>query len=196
MPNSNPSNSPHERLLADRLKGEIDAARPAFSDELHARIMRRVAAVSEGRALHNSAGNAGFARPEKRDTILRRPVTRAWATLTAALVVSVGGLWFGLASRSPIGEQGLISSRTWTKSDADSASGHLVRSESTAPAANAEVIGDTVMLDQAEILDQTAHLVESVLTTQQWAYLEHDAQVFANLLFDQLPLEARPAGDL
>ena len=46
------------------------------------------------------------------------------------------------------------------------------------------------LADVAEMTDRTTQRVgtlDSILTTEQWAHLDHDARVVTELLIDQLP---------
>ena len=161
-----------ERHLAERLRREAAAERPAFSDELHRRI---VEAVGAAKVQPGSSGR-------------RRLGPRAW--LSAALVASLAGAATVAVSR------------------------YLDRDEPPGPAPRetAVVPPDPAPLPEApqpkrllppderprlDPLDAVAGgtaetvggLVDATLTRSQWAYLDHDARVAADLVLSQLPLD-------
>ena len=52
-------------------------------------------------------------------------------------------------------------------------------------------------LDEVDrTVTQVGSLVDSTLTTQQWAYLDHDARLVAELLIDQFPFDLTEQGEL
>lgn len=192
------SKSLEERSLADRLKDEARTTRPEFSAALHARIIERIAATQ---TTLSAPQCAEISRPPARTSAIRRSATPVWAgaAVAAALLLGIGGIWSGLSPRPARHDLG----STYVNRVADIPSEEARLPEDRLPDVrtpavgdSAEGIGETVMLDQTELLDTTAQLVETALTAQQWAYLEHDAQVLANLLFDQVPMEARATGGL
>jgi hypothetical protein len=151
-----------ERALAERLKGEAQASRPAFSEDLHARICGAV-----------RAGQAGPDRP--RDALAGR-ARWAYVALAAACLVGAAALAWRLT--------------TPAVSPANAPDTAKLPAGPSSPPTDLETL--------TGIPDRTAEhvgaLVESTLANQQWAYLDHDARLAADMLLDQFPLEIASAG--
>ncbi len=149
------------KILADRLRAEAARSRPAFSEALHARICRAVRQY----------------RPAAR----RRRVP-GWALAAVAAAASLGAAIFfwHLAPRSD-GPDVPSSSRLADRSDPGA--GRF------ADSFDFEVDAYTVTGLAASMPNQIDALVDSAVTAQQWAYLDHDAQLTVKMLADRLPFD-------
>jgi hypothetical protein len=105
-----------------------------------------------------------------------------WALAAAAAAASLGAaiLFWHLAPRGG-GPDIRPSSRLTDRSD--SAAGRF------ADSFDFEVDAYTVTGLAASIPNQIDALVDSAVTAQQWAYLDHDAQLTVKMLADRLPFD-------
>ena len=151
----------NERVLADRLRREAEASRPAFSEELHERICL---VTNQGDA--PSRSETASPRPEIPSP---RPDRRLWLTAAATLL---------LAGASLLAWQLNINSDT-----------QVSNPNTPAPVTpNDDGPMDQDLAGFSEITDSTAAgalLVDSILTTEGWAYLDHDARVATELVLNQ-----------
>lgn len=156
-----------EKALADCLKREAEASRPAFSEGLHARIRQEVAHGE----LHS------WRRPAA------RPLGRRWisAAVAATCVVSASLVAWQLVAWH-------LSTRSVPEPGPPEVTALV--SEPADPLAGLSAIADVT--DRAE---HVGMLVYSSLTTQQWAYLDHDARIATRMLIDQWPLEIAMTGE-
>ena len=146
-----------EKTLADWLRREAEATRPEFSETLHGRIRRT---LEDRKAPARQRGRTSW--PGRR---------WAYAAVAATLMIGVSLLAWRLST--PTGPGPGPAQQTATVGD---------------PAQPPAVLSPLV--DVAGMTDRTTQQVgtlASVLTTQQWAYLDHDARVAMDLLIDQLP---------
>ena len=150
----------NERVLADRLRREAEASRPAFSEELHERICL---VTNQGDA--PSRSETASPRPEIPSP---RPDRRLWLTAAATLLLAGASLL------------------AWQLNNPNP-------SVPLTPIDNGPIAGVSQDLDGfGEITDSTAAgalLVDSALTTEGWAYLDHDARVATELVLNQLSLD-------
>ncbi len=171
--------SQDERALADRLKREAEASRPAFCEALHAKICRAVASTTIG------PGRPPVERRGKPATSRRH---RAYAAVAAACAVSVL-LVVWQAVNSP-----------QTPTDPPPVADQLPRDSANRPSESpADLLADfNALVDLTGGAPQRVEeTVESTLFAGQWAYLDHDARLAASLLIDPLPLEVlASAGEL
>lgn len=149
----------NERVLADRLRREAEASRPAFSEELHERICL---------VIERGDAPSPLKMPSSPPEIPSRPKRRLWLTVAATLL---------LAGTSLLAWQ-------------------LSNSNTPGPVTAIDD-GSIAMISQdldgfSEMTDNTmagALLVDSALTTEGWAYLDHDARMATGLVLNQLPLD-------
>lgn len=155
-----------EKVLADCLKHEAQASQPAFSEALHARICR---------ALKQSE-----AQPSRDSGILPSP--RRWAYAAIAATCLVGGLLVAWG----------LSNMFWPEPlPPDVESVVVVPPQASEPLPELDALTGVT----GRTADQVGMLVDSTLTTQQWAYFQHDARIAAGLLIDQLPLDIASAAE-
>ena len=154
--------SGEEKALADRLRREALAARPEYSETLHARI---------GRAVRQR--QAAEVPVRRRPAALRLLPHGALATVAAIGVFSAVLIAWQVIDR--FGES-------------DTAGGDAVAErvdERTDAPVELEVLAG--LPDRAaEGIDA---LVASTMVQQRWAYLDHDARLAAQMLLDQLPFD-------
>ena len=167
MPRREPA--PDARVLADRLRAEAARSRPAFSEALHARICRAVQQyrAEEGGTTRAAAGRHCGVR---------------WAVAAVAAAASLGAailVW--QAAPSGCGPDIPPSSRLADQSAPDG--GRL------ADAFDFQVDAHTVAGLAASVPSQIDALVDSAVAAQQWAYLDHDAQLALRMLADRLPFD-------
>lgn len=156
------------KILADRLKHEAEASRPAFSETLHARIVQTLEQASQ-----------------QHETQPPPPPARSWwrepwlLTVAAAVCLVITSLaawrlavWSG-PRPDPIGGAAVVPS---TPDDSVPALDALVEM----PDGTARRVGTYVDLE---------------LRDRRWAYLDHDARLAAELLMDQLPLDLLASND-
>ena len=154
-----------KKAVADRLKREASSSRPAFSESLHARICRAV--------------ESGKSRPARR---FKWPAFR-WPIAAAVVAAAcAAGVWLiaPYLNRTPTLEPSPV---------------HVADSVPETP----ETPDPLVELRNVGLgIDRTAMVslsVDEELTTQGWAYLDHDAHLAAGLVIDQLPFEIVSAGE-
>jgi hypothetical protein len=147
--------------LADRLRREAEASRPAFSEELYERICL-VVKLDDGLSPPETAS-------PRSETASPRPNRRLWLSVAATLLLAGTSLlaWQLNNPNTPV---------------------------TLPPIDNNSIASIPQDLDGiSEITDNTAAgalLVDSALTTEGWAYLDHDARVATELILNQLPLDA------
>jgi hypothetical protein len=146
-----------EERLADRLRREAQATRPAFSEALHARICQAV---------------------KRCEPPVPRRATPWWlrsrwlpVAIAAMLLVS-------------------ISLVTWLLNRSTGPAPRL-REPGGAVAQTPDPVADAEMITRrtADTAKEVGMLVDSTLSTGQWAYLDHDARVAVQLLINQFPLD-------
>jgi hypothetical protein len=150
-----------DNILADRLKREAAASRPAFSESLHARICRAI--------------------EQSKLQTARRPAAVQWrwayAAIAATLLVGVSLVAWRLSNAPGTGPPPPVED--------------FVQDDSARP------LRELPRLDQVDhTVTQVGSLVDSTLTAGQWAYLDHDARLAAELLIDQFPFDLTEQGDL
>lgn len=154
-----------EKRLADRLKREASATRPAFSENLHARICQ---------ALQRCEAPASL-RPK------RRRLPRRWVLVAVAATLLVSACLAAWRLFRPPGP-------AWRPIDTD-----IVVVDVPDPAGDPDVspVVDPEMITgpAGDAAEQVVMLVDSTLSTGQWAYLDHDARVAVELLVGQLPFD-------
>ena len=170
-------NSPEDqRRLAERLRREAAAERPAFSEALHRRIV------------------AGVARRDikPRPTAARRLGPRTW--LTAALVASVAVTAAIAVSRyanrsisDPAAPQETVAV-TPSHTSPDHTSPNPQPSEQPELDPLGPELGplDAVAGVTAQ---SVGSLIDATLRESQWAYLDHDARLAADMMLAQIPLD-------
>jgi len=163
-----------ERRLADRLKREAQATRPAFSEALHARICQslRQGEVPVRRPGTEGAGQRPKVGPEAWSLWSATWWLRSgrWPVAIAATLlvgVSLVAWWLGRPPGPEPGPSELVA----------------IPTESLDPVADPDMItGPT-----ARTAEHVGALVDSTVSAGQWAYLDHDARIAFRLLMDQLP---------
>jgi hypothetical protein len=157
------------KQLARQARQEAERATPAFSEALHARIMRAVdaadshAAEAEGGALPRRRGALGIG--------LRHP----WrVALAAAACVAL--------ALSPVGLRLL----------GPQAPKDIVTPAPVHPAPVAVIPADPFVLNRKarQVNDQVKDVVETAMAEQQWAGLDQDVRVATRYLVDQVPFRA------
>lgn len=152
--------------LADRLRQEAGQARPAFSESLHARICRSV----------EEADMAEPSRPTARPRLVRVGLAAAVAATLAVGVFSIIGQ--GIAPNPVTPNPGsLVNNGATSNGTTDY---DIVEPEPD------EAFQAPTDVPVNAVVD-LGLLVDSTLTNQRWAYLDHDARLAATLLLDQLP---------
>jgi hypothetical protein len=150
-----------ERELAERLRREAEASRPAFSEALHSRFVE---------AIREHAGQAGVERRVARPW--RRPAYLGVVAACAAACLVVATLVVLRRAESP----GLTSGTPTTTALAH---------PSPDPLAGLDALADVSNLAATDV----GALVDSTLARKQWAYLDHDARAATEMLLDNLPLK-------
>jgi len=164
--------------LAERLRREAAAERPAFSETLHRRII------------------AGVARRDirPRPTAARRLGPRTW--LTAALVASVAVAatiavsWYvdrGISDPA-------VPQETVVVTPSHVSPEHI--SPDPQPSEQPELDPLDAELYRLEVVasvtaQSVGSLVDATLRESQWAYLDHDARLAADMMLAQIPLDFR-----
>lgn len=161
-----PIPSEQEKQLAERLKAEAQADRPAFSEALHDRIVR---SVEEARVQP---------RPRPPTKWLGQP----WLSVAIAGTLLIGGLVVAWQIRQR------------AQSVPVPSPGNLLVEHDSEPEPELPGEGPSEDVNPLEALaertpEDVAPIVDSALTDPQWAYLDHDMKLAANLLMDQLPFE-------
>lgn len=155
--------------MADRLRQEAKRTRPAFSESLHARICR---AVEQGEM-------AEPPRPAARPR--SRRVTIA-AAVAATLAVGVAYLmWQGDSPSGPFSPSGSVPN----PGDIVDSAGQEKDIVEPRPGMDEEFPSPTDV--PGNLVVDIGSLVDSTMTNRRWAYLDHDAQLAARMLLDQLP---------
>jgi hypothetical protein len=167
---ADPTHTDDATRLAETLRNEAARSRPAFSEALHARVCAAIERTSHGSSC----------LPPRRPSFTSR---RPWWSLAAAAALVLGAAW----------------AAWWLRGPRDPAAPpHDVRTQiAKAPPAPTPVPEppadpDTIFGSTGQIAEQFSAFVDSALTSSQWAYLDHDAQVAMQLLVDQLPLDVAP----
>jgi len=170
-----------QRRLAERLRREAEAERPAFSETLHRRIV------------------AGLARRDikPRPTAARRLGPRTW--LTAALVASVAVAATIAVSRyvdrgisAPAAPQETVVVMPSHALPDHISANHI--SPDPQPSEQPELDPLDAELDPLEVVagvtaQGVGSLVDDALRESQWAYLDHDARLAADMMLAQIPLD-------
>ena len=161
-----PTEPGQEKSLAERLKREAAASRPAFSEALHDRICRAIR--------DKNAPPAPL--PSGRSTARRASLAMVAAALAAAATVV------------------LLVWRPWESTEPQPGP---VQPTAAAPETAPNPLAD---LENLPVLGQPTPgqlglLVDATLANQQWAYLDHDARLGAELLIEHLPWELAAPGD-
>ena len=156
------SQTGEERLLADRLRTEAEGSRPEFSESLHERVCRAVAASRVSPSVPS--------RRTVRGWIVAAVAAAVVAVLAAPLAVRQVGEYFGGSDRVAI-----------------------VPPVTPLPVAESVISWEVV----DELADSTredlGELFEVELNHQQWAGLDHDAQLALETLTRQLPFDVATA---
>jgi hypothetical protein len=189
-----------EKRLADRLRREAETSRPPFSATLHARISKAIQHEEPPAPLRRRTSRAMGSLPALPHSggQAATGTRRRWWAVAAAAAVLAGALCVASWLRKPTGAgptppdaHVVVDQKPVRTSDAEMiaeaptpAPDRERIAEAPAPAPDAEMIADTT----GRVAEQFGMLVDSTLTTGQWAYLDHDARVAAQLLIDQLPL--------
>lgn len=156
---NSPTESGGKRFLSERLKREAASSRPAFSESLHERICRAI------RDQHAPPAPL----PAGRSTSRRA----GWAMVAAAVAVAASVVLVVWRPRqTPEPQPG----RVQPTASVPEAPNPLAELD------NLPVLGDPTP-------EEFGLLVDATLTRQQWAYLDHDARVGAELLLEHLPWE-------
>jgi len=162
--------SEQEKRLAERLKAEAREDRPSFSEALHGRIVR---------SLEKAPAPP---RPRSSTAWLGHP----WLSVAVAATVLVGGLvvaWRIQRVEEPVAGP----------SPNEFADAHVPASvvpELETPEIETPKPDPPADEDPLEgLAGDVAPMVDLALTEPQWAYLDHDMKLAANLLMDQLPFE-------
>jgi hypothetical protein len=184
-----------EQRLAERLRREAQAARPVFSEQLHARICRAVQQYDAGVRVQGAApahpglpetAESPAVNPEASTAPQRahgvrhlRILPRRWwqrfgwlrVAVAAALLLSVplAAWWLHRSPGLGVGP------------------GEIGRAPLEVP----EAVPDPDMITGpvARTAEHLRLLVDPTASAGQWAYLDHDARVAYQLLMDQLPLD-------
>jgi len=157
-----------KRALADRLRREAQQTRPAFSESLHARIRDAVAQTE-------------MAEPPRPATARRLgPIRIATAVAATLLIGTLAFVWYANF-----------------RSGTSPKPGEMARAGGPEHGGQEKIIvepppgPDEGLPSPTEVPGNPAAdiglLVDATLTRRRWAYLDHDAQLAARLLLDQLP---------
>lgn len=157
-----------KKVLADRLKLEAEASRPAFSETLHARIVQTIEQAIEECETQPPPPRG---RSWWRESWLLA-VAAAVCLVITSLAVWRLAVWSG-PRPDPIGGTAEVPS---SPDDSVPALDALVEM----PDGTARRVGTYVDLE---------------LRDRRWAYLDHDARIAAELLMDQLPLDLLASND-
>ena len=149
-----------ERRLAERLRREAEASRPAFSDALHLRFVE---------AIGRHAAQTRVERPAARPW---RPAYAGVAACVAAACLVVATLVVLRRAETP----GPVPGTPTTTALAH---------PSPNPLAGLDALADVSNTAAADV----GLLVDSTLARKQWAYLDHDARAATEMLLDNLPLK-------
>jgi hypothetical protein len=163
--------TPREERLAELLRREAEAERPAFSEELHQRIVEAVA----------SRAVPGQPRGEWRSP----PRARLAAAVAAGLLVAamlLVALWAGRDPTGAVPPQG-------------AAMGPSGGEAATEPDALDPPGPDPLEMVAASPAATLGTQFDLTLAKSQWAYLDHDARFAAGLVLDQLPLDLGLSGE-
>ena len=149
--------------IADRLRHEAKETRPEFSESLHVRICRAVEQCE-------------MAEPPRPVALPRfgRPGISAAVAATLALGV-LCLVWQGSSPSGSVLKPGKIVGSAGQEEA-------LVEPE---PRPNEALPSPTDVPGNPAV--EIGLLVDSTLTNRRWAYLDHDAQLAARMLLDQLP---------
>jgi len=158
-----------EQRLAERLRREAEAERPAFSEALHRRIVGTLPTTT--------------ARPRPGGAGRRSP--RRW--LVAALVAgAVVGAALVLSRALDHRAQGPTAPDETAVAPPESAPENVPRPHpGAAEQAGLGPLGAVAGGSAADI----DRLVDATLVKSKWAYLDHDARLAASLMLDQIPLD-------
>ena len=161
--------SDDEKRLADQLKREAEASRPAFSEVLHTRICQAVRRCEA---------------PTSRDPSALR-WQRGWvyvAIAASGLLCASLVVWHAI--HSPVHEPGPTKVAT-PPDPAPQPPPEPAPQPTPDPLADLDALVD--LTRQAP--ERVGATVESTLLAGQWAYLDHDARLAAEVLIGQLPLD-------
>jgi hypothetical protein len=150
------------RDIADRLQYEARQTRPVFSDSLHARICRAVEQDEMAEPLRPAAPQGLF---------------RAGIAATVAATLAVGVLYLVW--------QGNFTGARPKPGDLAGAGGQEKDIVLPKPMPDEDSPSPTDVPANPAV--DIGLLVDSTLTNRQWAYLDHDTQLAARMLLDQLP---------
>lgn len=149
--------------VADRLRHEAKETRPAFSESLHVRICRAVEQSEMAEPPRTAAaprlGRAGI-------------VGAVAATLAVAVLYLV---WQGNPTSGPVPKPSDMAG----SGGQEDVMVELERGPDGKLQSPTDVPGNLAV--------EIGLLVDSTLTNQRWAYLDHDAQLATRMLLDQLP---------
>jgi len=172
-----------EQRLAARLKREAQAERPEFSPSLEARILEAIRS-RQAAALRRRGARAAL---------------RGWLYAGAAAAGLLAAVWLVWQWIGPLPEtpHAPFPSVAASQGKPPGLRDHAPRLPTPrpvpAPGGNEAVEPDGPIDAVVTMPDRTFEdmgtLVQSNMTSGQWAYLDHDAQVATSFLLDQLPLE-------
>ncbi len=165
-----------EQQLIERLRQEAAQRRPEFSEELHRRICR---AVEQERAQPSRLRRRGWWADGRRWTILGAgaAVAAGIALLGAAMLLG----WIDL-DRPGAPEAPVPVVHNEPRVPVEPAPGPVERGPETVPPAEVPFLAE-------EAAARVGLLVDATLDNRQWAYLDHDLRLGAELLVDRLPWE-------
>ncbi|MHC4399951.1 MAG: hypothetical protein ACYTG0_09750 [Planctomycetota bacterium] len=148
-----------EKQLAERLRRDARGAKPDFSEGLHSRICQAVRQSEP---------------PKSRRTQWFAWRRRRWLMAVAAALVISATLAAWWLSRPPLPIEGRDESK-------------VAVDDTPTPVDDPPVpVVDPGLITGAEELWAS---VDTTLSAGQWAYLDHDARLAAEMLLDQLPFD-------
>lgn len=166
-----------ERRLAERLRSEAEAQRPAFSEELHRRI---VDAVAPRNVRPRTTGG--------RRTWLAVALV---AGVVIAATVAVSRYLDRETPEGPVPRETAVAPREKLPSPEPPPQPKLPPPQRKLPPPQPV---EQPRLDPLDAVaggtaETVGNLVDATLTKSQWAYLDHDARLAADLMLAQLPLD-------
>jgi len=178
-----------EQQLIQRLRAEAAENRPEFSEELHRRICR---ALEQGPEQPARRPSRGWWADGPRWTILGAgaAVATGIALLSAAMLLG----WVGpnrpgeRRDRMPVVENSSDTPAEHAPGPLEGIAGPLEPNQTPAPQ-DLEQTPAQVPLLAEEAAVRVGLLVDATLEGRQWAYLDHDLRLGAELLVERLPWE-------
>ena len=160
-----------DAALGELLQREAEQTRPAFSDELHARICRAVA-------------EADMAEPPRPAD--RRRVVRVMIDVVVAVSLLIGVVYLIGQAVAPDPTELNPTVPNPTVPNPNNLAGPGSTDHDVVEPEIDERLPTSIDVPANPAVD-LGLLVDSTLTNRRWAYLEHDAQLAADMLLAQLP---------